>query len=164
MLFQWLQRSYALPGTPKHEFSSNFWNFMKLSWMSWIFMKLLIFYSNLGFASSLECQAAQPLLFPKGNQGFVKGCGWLKTQNFMIFIRNYGISGNFMIFHKFIWILCISQDFGPAALARKKDSNSYAFSMVAAPSFSPRHPKNWNFMNFCEISWNFMKIQEIWWS
>ena len=70
-------------------------------------MKFLIFYTNLGFASSLECQAAQPLLFPKGNQGFVKGCGWVKTQNIMIFIRNHDImklSGNpwnFINFHDF---------------------------------------------------------------
>ena len=52
-----------------------------------------------GFASSLECQAAQPLLFPKGNQGFVKGCGWLKTQNIMVFIRNYEIITKSMEFH-----------------------------------------------------------------
>ena len=55
---------------------------------------------NFGFASSLECQALQPLLFPKENKGFVKGCGWLKTQNIMIFIRNHEFSRNFMKFHK----------------------------------------------------------------
>ena len=102
-------------------------------------MKYLIFYQNLGFASSLECQAAQPLLFPKGNQGFVKGCGWLKTQNIMIFIRNHEIITKSMEFHKFPYFSCISQDFGPAALASKKDSISYAFSMVAVLTFLPGH-------------------------
>ena len=102
-------------------------------------MKFLIFYQNLGFASSLECQAAQPLLFPKGNQGFVKGCGWLKTQNIMIFIRNHEIITKSMEFHKFPLFTCISQDFGPAALASKKDSISYAFSMVAVLTFHPGH-------------------------
>ena len=51
-------------------------------------MKFLEFYPNFDFASSLECQAPQPLFFPKENKGFVKGCGWLKTQNFMNFIKN----------------------------------------------------------------------------
>ena len=60
-------------------------------------MKLLTFYPNLGFASSLECQAAQPLPFPKGNQGFVKGCGWLKTQKSMVCIE---IHWNFETFHE----------------------------------------------------------------
>ena len=55
-------------------------------------MDLVKFQLNLGFASSLECQAPQPLLFPKENKGFVKGCGWLKTQNIMIFIRIHGKS------------------------------------------------------------------------
>ena len=63
-------------------------------------MKLLIFYSNWGFESSLECQAAQPLLFPKENQGFVKGCGWLTTQNIMISIRNHEVIRKSMEFHK----------------------------------------------------------------
>ena len=68
-----------------------------------------------------------------------------------------------MIFHKFPWFSCISQDFGPAALVRKKDSNSYAFSMVAVLIFLPGHSKisfsmkilvpNQNFGDFHEICW-----------
>ena len=50
-------------------------------------MKFLKFCKNIGFAASLGCQALQPLLFPKEYQGFVKGCGWLKTQKIMIFIE-----------------------------------------------------------------------------
>jgi len=65
-------------------------------------MKFLKFYPNFGFASSLECQALQPLLFPKENKGFVKGCGWLKTQNIMNFIKNHEIFKNSMKFHKFL--------------------------------------------------------------
>ena len=63
-------------------------------------MKFLKIYPNFGFAGSLECQALQPLLFPKEYQGFVKGCGWLKTQNIMISIRNYEIISNFMGFYE----------------------------------------------------------------
>ena len=62
-------------------------------------MKFLKFYENDGFAGSLGCQALQPLLFPKEYQGFVKGCGWLKTQEIMIFIEIDEVSGIFMRFH-----------------------------------------------------------------
>ena len=139
------------PGHPKTWFSLKFMKFLKYHEISWNFIEFLEFHRNFGFGSSRECQAPQPLLFPKENKGFVKGCGWLKTQNSMKFIRNYEKFRNFMIFHNFQWLLCISQDFGPAALARKKDSNSYAFSMVAAPSFFPGHPKIWHFIQFREI-------------
>ena len=64
-------------------------------------MKFLQFYRNFGFASSLECQAAQPLLFPQGNQGFVKGCGWVKTQIIMFFIRNSENIESFIKLHEF---------------------------------------------------------------
>ena len=47
-----------------------------------------------------------------------------------------------MNFHKFHKFSPISLVFGPAALARKKDSNPYAFSMVAALMFPPRAPPN----------------------
>ena len=59
---------------------------------------------------------------------------------------------------------CNSQDFGPAALIRKKDRNSNAFSMVAVLIFLPGHSKisfsmkilvpNQNFGDFHEISSN----------
>ena len=65
-------------------------------------MKFLKFHLKSGFASSLECQALQPLLFPKEYQGFVKGCGWLKTQKIMNFIKNHESSRNHMNFHKFL--------------------------------------------------------------
>ena len=161
MLFQWLQRSYSLPGTPKQDFSWISWNFMKFREISWDFMKFLKFYPNSGFAGSLECQALQPLLFPKEYQGFVKGCGWLRTQKLMIFINNHWTSGIFMKFHKFP---PISPVFGPAVLARKKDSNSYAFSMVAALMFPPRAPQNmfsWKYWFQTKILGIFMKICEI---
>ena len=123
---------------------------------------------NFGFVSSLECQAAQPLLFVMEYQGFVTVSGGLKTQNIMIFIRNDGFLGNFMNFHQFPWLPCISQDFGPAALVRKKDSNSYAFSMVAVLIFLPGHSKisfsmkilvpNPFSRDYHEIRWNFLEI------
>ena len=69
-------------------------------------MKFLKFYQNYGLASSLECQALQPLLFPKENKGFVKGCGWLKTQNIMNFIKNHENSGNLMNFNE-IHVFCV---------------------------------------------------------
>ena len=75
---------------------------MKFHEISCNFMKFLEFYLNFGFASSLECQAPQPLLFPKEYKGSVKGCGWLKTQNVMDLIRNYEIIKNFMNFHDFL--------------------------------------------------------------
>jgi hypothetical protein len=65
-------------------------------------MKFLKIYPNVGFGSSLECRVVQPLLFPKENKGFVKGCGWLKTQNIMNFIKNHGISRKPMKHHKFL--------------------------------------------------------------
>ena len=40
MLFQWLQRSYSLPGTPKQdflEFHEILWNFVKFHGISWDF-------------------------------------------------------------------------------------------------------------------------------
>ena len=104
-------------------------------------MKFLNFYKNISFAGSLGCQALQPLLFPKEYQGFVKGCGWLKTQEIMIFMEIHGISGIFTNFHKFHEISPISPGLGPAALARRKDSNSNGFSMVAARTFLPGHAK-----------------------
>ena len=104
-------------------------------------MGFLRFYQNSGFAGSLGCQALQPLLFLKEYQGFVKGCGWLKTQEIIISIEIHGNSGIFTKFHKFHQISPISPDLGPAALARRKDSNSYGFSMVAARTFLPGHTK-----------------------
>ena len=69
-----------------------------------------------------------------------------------------------MKFHRFHRIPPISPVCGPAALARKKDSNSYAFSMVAVLIFLPGHSKisfsmkilvpNQNFGDFYEICWN----------
>ena len=53
---------------------------MKYHAFSLNLMKFLKFYRKSGFEGSLECQALQPLLFPKEYEGFVKGCGWLKTQ------------------------------------------------------------------------------------
>ena len=46
-----------------------------------------------------------------------------------------------MEIHDFPLFSSISQDPGPAALARENDSNSYAFSMVAALIFLPGHSK-----------------------
>ena len=57
-----------------------------------------------------------------------------------------------MKFHNFHKIPPISPVFGPAALARKKDSNSYAFSMVAALMFPPRAPQNLFFLKI--LAWN----------
>ena len=118
-------------------------------------MKFLEICKNIGFAASLGCQALQPLLFPKEYQGFVKGCGWLKTQKIVISIKNHQISEIFMKFHKFHKFPPISQVFGPAALARKKDSNSYAFSMVAALMFPPRAPQNMFFLKILVSNHNF---------
>ena len=63
-------------------------------------MKFLEFYPNCGFASCLECQAPQPLLFPKENKGFVEGCEWLKTLNFMNFHMFHGNPQSYMKFHE----------------------------------------------------------------
>ena len=118
-------------------------------------MKFLKLHPNFGFAGSLECQALQPLLFPKEYQGFVKGCGWLKTQKIMNFVKNHQNSGIFMKFHNFHNFSPISAVFGPAALARKKDSNSYAFPMVAAFMFAPRAPQNLFFLQILVSNQNF---------
>ena len=69
-----------------------------------------------------------------------------------------------MKFHKFHKFPPISPVFGPAVLARKKDSNSYAFSMVAALMFPPRAPQNMFFLKYwlqTKILGVFMKICEI---
>ena len=63
MLFQWLQRSYSLAGSPKHDFSWNLWNTIKSTWNVMQFHEFYDIYQNFGLASSPECQAAQPLLF-----------------------------------------------------------------------------------------------------
>ena len=110
-------------------------------------MKFLKFYKIIGFAGSLGCQALQPLLFRKEYQGFVKGCGWLKTQEIMIFMEIHEISGIFMKFHKFHEISRISPGLGPAALARRNDSNSYGFQWLQRAHSSPGTPK-------CDLSWN----------
>ena len=127
-------------------------------------MKFLIFHPNSGFAGSLECQALQTLLFPKEYQGFVKGCGWLKTWKTIIFIKIHKISRLSMKLHKFHKFPPISQVFGPAALARKKDSNSYAFSMVAALMFPPRAPQNMFFLKILVSNHNFGDFHEILWN
>ena len=123
-------------------------------------MQFLKFPQNFGFGAPLECQAAQTLLFPKENKGFVKGCGWLKTQNIMNFIKNHENSKNSMKFHKFLSFPGISPVFGPAALARKKDSNSYAFPMVAALMFPPRAPQNMFFLKILVSNQNFGDFHE----
>ena len=161
MLFQWLQPSYSLPGAPKHEFPWIIWEFMKFHEISWSFMKFLEFYKYFGFAGSLGCQALEPFLFPKEYQGFVKGCGWLKTQKIMIFIEIHRISEVFLKFHKFHKISPISPVLGPAALARRNGSNSYGFSMVAARTFLPGHPKIWFCMKILVSNQNFQDFHEI---
>ena len=82
--------------------------------------------------------------------------------NFMDF---YEISGNSMKLHKFHTFPPISPVFGPAALARKKDSNSYALSMVAALMFPPRARQNMFFLKILVSNQNFggcHEIGEIW--
>ena len=128
------------------------------------FLENYDFYQNSGFAGSVECQALQLLLFPKEYQGFVKGCGWLKTQKIMNFIKNHENSRNSMEFHKFLWFPCISPVFGSAALARKKDSNSYGFPMVAARTFLPGHPRIWFSMKILDSDQNNWEFHEIWWN
>ena len=100
-------------------------------------------------------------VFPKENKGFVEGCGWLKTQNFMNFHIFHEISENFMKFHEMSLFSVISRFFGPAALQRKNDSNSYAFSMVAALQFLPGHSKNWIFMIIMDSDQNNWEFHEI---
>ena len=109
MLFQGLRWSNSLPDTQKHEFLWNSWYFMKLLEIPLVFMKFGEIGRISGFSRFLGCQAPQTLLFPKENIGSVKCCGWLKTQDFMIFHRFYEISEislksinphNFLPFHK----------------------------------------------------------------
>ena len=164
MLFHWLQRSYSLPGTPKHYFPWNSSNFMTFPQIPWSLMKFQKFHQHVSFVRSLGCQAAQPLLFPKEFKGFVKGCGWLKTENIINFIRNHEIIRNSMHFHKIHWFSCISQDFGPAALERKKDSNSNAFPMVPVLIFLPAHSKIWFPMEILVPNQNFGYFHEIYWN
>ena len=137
---------------------------MKFREISWNFMKFLKFYPNSGFAGSLECQALQPLLFPKEYQGFVKGCGWLKIQKLMNFIETYENSRIFMKIHKFHRKFPNPSILGPAALARKKINNSYGFSMVAARTFLPGHSKIWFPMKILVSNQDFGDFHEIWWN
>ena len=69
-----------------------------------------------------------------------------------------------MKFHEFHTFSPISPVFGPAALARKKDSNSYGFSMVAASTFLPGHPKIWFSMKILDSDQNNGEFDEIWWN
>ena len=124
-------------------------------------MKFLKLHPNSGFAGSLECQALQPLLFPKEYQCFLKGCGWPKTQKIMNFMENHKLFEIFMKSYKFHDFLPISPVFSPAALARKKDSNSYTFSMVAALMFPPRAPQNLFFLKIFASEQNFGDFHEI---
>ena len=82
----------------------------------------------------------------------------------MIFIEIHKISEVFLKFHKFHKIPPISPVLGPAALARRNDSNSYGFSMVAARTFLPGHPKIWFFMKILVSNQNFQDFHEIWWN
>ena len=134
------------PGHSKTRFSWILWKSMKIHEISWHIMKFLIFYRNSGFAGSLGCQALQTLLFPKEYQGFVKGCGWLKTQEIIISLKSMKFLEFSWNFIEFMENSPISRGSGPAALARRNDSNSYGFSMVAARTFFPGHPKIWFFM------------------
>ena len=164
MLFQWLQRSYSLPGTPKQiflEFHGILWNFVDFHE---IFIKILKYYPNSGFAGSLECQALQPLLFPKEYQGFVKGCGWLKTQKTWIsfkimklpeipwtFINSY----DFLAFHQF------------SALRRwhaKRTVIPMGFQWLQRAHSSPGTPKSdfvMKIFNSDQNNGGFMKFGEI---
>ena len=69
-----------------------------------------------------------------------------------------------MKFHKFHEVSPISPVSGPAALERKKDSNSYAFSMVAALMFPPRAPQNLIFMRILVSNQFLGDFHEIWWN
>ena len=127
-------------------------------------MKFLKSYKNIGFAGSLRCQALQPLLVPGEYQGFVKGCGWLKIHKLMNFIEIHKNSGNLIKIHTFHKNSPISPILGPAALARRKDSNSYGFLMVTARTFLPGHLKISFFITILVSNQNFgdfMKFGEI---
>ena len=82
----------------------------------------------------------------------------LKTNKFL------WIPWNFMKIHEFHTFSPISPVFSPAALARKKDSNSYGFSMVAARTFLPGHPKIWFFMIILVSNQFFGNFHETWWN
>jgi len=164
MLFQGLRCSYSLPGTQKHYFPWKSWILMKLIEISPNSMKFRGVWWISGLLRFLGCQAPQPLLFPKENKGFVKGCGWLKIRIPIISNRIHGMSEIFMEMQKVPLFSSISQHCGPAALARKNNSNSYAFSMVVALIFLPGHPKIWFFMKNwirTKIMGDFMKFEEI---
>ena len=163
MLFQWLQRSYSLPGTPKHDFleiHEALWFFE----ISCNFMKFLKFYPNFGFAGSLECQALQPLLFPKEYQGFVKGCEWLKTQKSWISLKTIKFAEFSWNFISFITFPQFHQFSALRRWHAKRTVIPMHFQWLQRSCFLPEHPKicfswiSWNFMKFREISWDSMKF------
>jgi len=133
-------------------------NFIEISWN---FMKFWYFRGISRLLRFLGCRAPQTLLFPKENKGFVEGCGWLKTQNFMDFHIFHEISESFMRFHEIALFSVFSRLFGPAALQRKNDSNSYAFSMVAALQFLTGHSQNWFSMKIMDSNQNNWEFHEI---
>ena len=69
-----------------------------------------------------------------------------------------------MKFHNFHKLSTISPVLGPAALARKKDSNSYGFSRVAARTFLPGHAKIWFFIKILVSNQNSGDFHGIGWN
>ena len=128
-------------------------------------MEFQKFHQNFIFAGSLECQALQPLLFPREFQGFVKGCGWLKTQNIMILIKNDGFS-------EIPWDFIKSHDFrafreisAPQLWHAKKTVIPIIFQWLQCSYSSPGTPKSdflWKYWFQTKIPGIFMKFAGIW--
>ena len=66
-----------------------------------------------------------------------------------------------MQLHKFHKVPVILQVFGAVALALKKDSNSYAFPMVAAVMFPPRATQNLFLLQLFVSNQNFCGFHEL---
>ena len=164
MLFQWLQRSYSLPGTPKQnflEFHEILWNFVKfhgISWNFWNFTQIPV------LRAPWSARLFNPCFFlRKIKVSWRVADGWKHKKSWIslkimkvpevpwIFINSY----NFLAFHQF------------SALRRwhaKRTVIPMLFQWLQRSCFLPGHPKicfSWKYWFQTKILGIFMTICEI---
>ena len=164
MLFQWLQRSYSLPGIPKHDFleiHENSWNLMEFhetSWSSWNFTQILV------LGAPRSARLLNPCFFlRKIKVSWRVADGWKPKIPWNLW--------QIMKFPEASWFFINSRDFYAflkiSALQRwhaKRTVIPMLFQWLRPPHSSPDTPKSkisWNFVKIGKTSWNFMKFSEI---
>ena len=164
MLFQWLQRSYSLPRTPKHHFLEihqillNFLKFHKIPWSFWNFTQISVLCGPWSARLFNPCFSLRKIKVSwRVADGWKHKMSWISLQimKFPRILWNFIQSYNFLAFHEF------------SALRRwhaKTTVIPIVFQWLQRAHSSPGTPesdfpwKYWILTKKWGISWNLVRL------